>query len=118
MKFCSECRNLLDPEEDKERRQLVFRCKRCNIKEATDPDSAAENTIERRNINYESKEEVFIRREIVEDNTLSRTKDHECPKCRYRGAVFFQLPEKSTDQAMTLVFVCENCGHWVRGGRD
>ena len=58
----------------------------------------------------------MISKDLSKDPTLGRVPDWRCPKCGKSGAVFFQLPERVAEDAMTLVYVCidAECGHSVK----
>ena len=45
--------------------------------------------------------------------TLPRSEDHPCPKCRHRESVFFQSDTKRAEAEMKLYYVCTNtnCHH-------
>eukprot|EP00386_Alphamonas_edax_P001163 GDKI01003378.1.p1 GENE.GDKI01003378.1~~GDKI01003378.1.p1 ORF type:complete len:127 (-),score=31.94 GDKI01003378.1:172-552(-) len=108
IKFCNECNNMMVPREDKGLRQLRFVCRGCPNTQLVDPTSEADNCIDRQNIHYEAQEETKVRSVVIEDPTLTRARDFTCEKCGHNEAVFFQLPEKASDTAMKLVFVCTN----------
>lgn len=44
--------------------------------------------------------------EVIHDPTLPRTKDHPCPKCGHREAVFFQGQSRRSEEDMRLYYVC------------
>lgn len=54
--------------------------------------------------------------DLSQDPTLGRVPDWRCPACGNLGCVFFQLPERVAEDAMTLVYVCtkSGCGHSVK----
>ncbi|KAL8444524.1 hypothetical protein Emed_006171 [Eimeria media] len=59
---------------------------------------------------------MMISPDLSQDPTLGRIPDWRCPACGNIGAVFFQLPERIAEDAMTLVYVCikNGCGHSVK----
>lgn len=116
--FCKDCNNLLCPHEDKEHRQLIFMCRSCTYLHYADPQNPTENCVDRINYNFRSKEDVnsYIAAGLGHDPTLPRVPGWRCPECAHVGAVYFQLPERVADDAMTLVFVCTDCTYYeVRG---
>eukprot|EP00914_Ancora_sagittata_P022525 GHVO01044747.1.p1 GENE.GHVO01044747.1~~GHVO01044747.1.p1 ORF type:complete len:143 (+),score=15.66 GHVO01044747.1:32-430(+) len=120
MQFCPECNNLLHPKEDREHKQLMFLCRSCEFLSFADPSDPQENCVDRQNFNYRSKEDVnsYIAQGLGDDPTLPRETNWICPKCPNVGAVFFQLPERVADDAMTLVFVCTACTYYEVKGKE
>eukprot|EP01071_Lankesteria_metandrocarpae_P001004 Lankesteria_metandrocarpae@DN1190_c0_g1_i1.p1 len=124
MRFCPECSNLLFPKEDKDHRQLLLLCRSCDYLQYADPNDAAQNSVDRHNCNFRSKEDVnsYIAQGLGDDPTLPRDPQWICPMCPNQGgagpgAVFFQLPERVIDDAMTLVFVCPVCTYYEVKGK-
>ncbi|CDJ41023.1 DNA-directed rna polymerase II subunit, putative [Eimeria tenella] len=115
MMFCPECNNMLQPKEDRQRQQLKFLCRRCDFFRYAEG-TFEENCVERINFSYKSKEDLMVCPELPQDPTLGRVLDWRCPQCCARGAVFFQLPERLAEDAMTLVYVCASpgCGAAVK----
>lgn len=60
----------------------------------------------------------YIAQGLGHDPTLPRAPDWRCPKCQNLGAVYFQLPERVADDAMTLVYVCTNCTFYQVKGKE
>lgn len=120
MHFCPECNNLLNPIEDRQANQILFKCRSCPWDNHADPDDVEFNCIDRINFNYRSKEDVtsYIVPSLQDDPTLPRENDFLCPKCYKKGAVYFQLPERVKNDAMTLVFVCIHCTHYIVRGKE
>ncbi|CDJ46785.1 DNA-directed rna polymerase II subunit, putative [Eimeria brunetti] len=115
MMFCPECNNMLQPKEDRQRQQLKFLCRRCDFFRYAEP-TYEENCVDRINFSYKSKEDMMISPDLSQDPTLGRVPDWRCPACGNLGCVFFQLPERVAEDAMTLVYVCtkSGCGHSVK----
>jgi len=120
LQFCPECNNLLYPKEDREREQLVYVCRSCDWVQYADPEDPEDNCAERINYNFRSKEDItsYIVRGLGDDPTLPREVSWVCPECDSVGAVYFQLPERVKSDAMTLVFVCIKCTHYVVKGKE
>ncbi|CDJ30194.1 DNA-directed rna polymerase II subunit, putative [Eimeria mitis] len=61
-------------------------------------------------------EDMMISPDLSQDPTLGRVPDWRCPACGNIGGVFFQLPERVAEDAMTLVYVCtkSGCGYSVK----
>eukprot|EP00382_Lankesteria_abbotti_P005910 CAMPEP_0113851498 /NCGR_PEP_ID=MMETSP0372-20130328/4701_1 /TAXON_ID=340204 /ORGANISM="Lankesteria abbotti" /LENGTH=149 /DNA_ID=CAMNT_0000822369 /DNA_START=57 /DNA_END=506 /DNA_ORIENTATION=+ /assembly_acc=CAM_ASM_000359 len=121
MRFCPECSNLLYPKEDKEHQQLLLLCRSCDFLQYADPTDSEQNCVDRHNYNFRSKEDVnsYIAQGLGHDPTLPRDRRWKCPACPNTEAVYFQLPERAVDDAMTLVFVCTDCTFYeVRGKVD
>nr|PUA89461.1 DNA-directed RNA polymerase II RPB9 [Toxoplasma gondii TgCATBr9] len=114
MMFCPECNNMLYPREDKEKRQLQFLCRQCDYSRYPKKTDTAQHIVERTNFNFKSKEDIVISSDLSKDPTLGRVFDWRCPRCRGVGGVFYQLPERVAEDAMTLVYVCTQpgCGAW------
>ncbi|KAL8437775.1 hypothetical protein Efla_006667 [Eimeria flavescens] len=111
--LCSN--NMLQPKEDRQRQQLKFLCRRCDFFRYAEP-TYEENCVDRINFSYKSKEDMMISPDLSQDPTLGRVPDWRCPACGNLGCVFFQLPERVAEDAMTLVYVCteSGCGHSVK----
>lgn len=60
----------------------------------------------------------YIAQGLGHDPTLPRAPDWQCPKCSNSGAVYFQLPERVADDAMTLVYVCTSCTFYQVKGKE
>eukprot|EP00920_Eleutheroschizon_duboscqi_P026290 GHVT01064852.1.p1 GENE.GHVT01064852.1~~GHVT01064852.1.p1 ORF type:complete len:259 (-),score=76.66 GHVT01064852.1:798-1574(-) len=120
MSFCPECNNLLYPKEERTRKELMFLCRQCDHVSFADPAHPDAYCVDRINYNFTSKEDIVVSPDLAKDPTLGRTYQRHCAKCGHQEAVFFQLPERIADDAMTLVFVCsrEGCGHWDKQGKD
>ncbi|OEH74581.1 DNA-directed RNA polymerase II [Cyclospora cayetanensis] len=106
---------MLQPKEDRQRQQLKFLCRRCDFFRYAEG-TFEENCVDRINFSYKSKEDMMISPDLSQDPTLGRVPDWRCPACGNLGCVFFQLPERVAEDAMTLVYVCtkSGCGHSVK----
>ncbi|AFZ79075.1 DNA-directed RNA polymerase II, putative [Theileria equi strain WA] len=116
LNFCPECNNILYARADSRKQQLKYFCRQCDFSRWADSNSSTDNCIYRTSYNYDSKEDIFVSPLVIKDPTLGRTTHWKCLKCGFQKAVFFQLPERVTDDAMKLVFVCCNsgCGYWSK----
>ena len=52
-----------------------------------------------------------VKGEMVDDPTLSRSTEDECPNCGHHEAVFFQAQSTRREESMKLVHVCLQCRH-------
>lgn len=106
---------MLQPKEDRQRQQLKFLCRRCDFFRYAEG-TYEENCVDRINFSYKSKEDMMVSPDLSQDPTLGRVPDWRCPACGNLGCVFFQLPERVAEDAMTLVYVCtkSGCGHSVK----
>lgn len=101
---------MLYPKENPADRKLILRCEYCKHEEA-----AKEPRVNRKN--YQAQvaadlEEVPVNVEVVNDPTLPRTYEEECPKCGRQEAVYFPPSPNSMD----MQFICCNadCLHvWL-----
>ncbi|KAF8822888.1 Dna-directed Rna polymerase II RPB9 [Cardiosporidium cionae] len=120
MIFCTDCNNLMYAQEDSRRKQLKFLCRQCNFVKYADSSSARENCVEHLNYNFIPEEDILVASNLCKDPTLGRTYDWRCDNCDSNQALFFQLPERISDDAMALVFVCcnEACGRWKKQGKE
>ncbi|CAG2112945.1 unnamed protein product [Medioppia subpectinata] len=84
IKFCQECNNMLYPREDKESR-----------------------------ITHDIDELARVVSDVIHDPTLPRTREHPCPQCGHKEAVFFQGQSRRAEDDMRLYYVCTNskCTH-------
>lgn len=111
IKFCQECNNMLYPKEDKEHRKLLYACRNCDHKEVANNSCVYVNKI-----THEVDELARIVSDVIHDPTLPRTKDHPCPTCEHKEAVFFQGQSRRSEDDMRLYYVCTNsaCTHkWI-----
>lgn len=111
IKFCSECNNMLYPKEDKERKKLLYACRNCDWKTNAD-----NNCVYVNKITHEVDELARIVSDVIHDPTLPRTKDHPCPNCGHKEAVFFQGQSRRAEDDMRLYYVCTEsaCVHkWI-----
>ncbi|EZG72989.1 DNA-directed RNA polymerase subunit [Gregarina niphandrodes] len=111
IRFCKECRNVLQPEEDKQAKMLMLVCRTCESVQGVDPEDEQAHFVETITVNLHSAEDVkkYVYPGLVRDPTLPRADDWICPYCTKKGAVYFQLPERVAWEAMTLVYVCKHC---------
>ncbi len=51
--------------------------------------------------------------DVIHDPTLPRTKEHPCPQCGHKEAVFFQGQSRRAEDDMRLYYVCTDskCTH-------
>lgn len=51
--------------------------------------------------------------DVIHDPTLPRTKEHPCPNCGHKEAVFFQGQSRRAEEDMRLYYVCTEpkCTH-------
>lgn len=51
--------------------------------------------------------------DVIHDPTLPRTKEHPCPSCGHKEAVFFQGQSRRAEDDMRLYYVCTEpkCTH-------
>eukprot|EP00916_Digyalum_oweni_P007138 GHVL01012101.1.p1 GENE.GHVL01012101.1~~GHVL01012101.1.p1 ORF type:complete len:125 (+),score=26.56 GHVL01012101.1:21-395(+) len=116
LKFCLECNNLLDPQEDTGG-GLKFECKECNF--YFKADNVTDNTVFRNNVRHRAKEALIVNPDVIQDSTYGRDNNFVCPNCHLTSAenevVFYQLPE--TD-AMTLIYICGSCKHWEQRDKN
>ena len=111
IKFCSECNNMLYPKEDKEHKRLLYACRNCEWKTNAD-----NNCVYVNKITHEVDELARIVSDVIHDPTLPRTRDHPCPSCHHKEAVFFQGQSRRAEDDMRLYYVCTNqrCTHkWI-----
>lgn len=108
IKFCQECNNMLYPKEDRENRVLLYACRNCDYKQP-----ASNNCVYVNKITHDVDELSRIVPEVIHDPTLPRTKEHPCPRCKHREAVFFQGQSRRAEDDMRLYYVCTNgkCTH-------
>ncbi|BAM39920.1 DNA-directed RNA polymerase 2 subunit [Theileria orientalis strain Shintoku] len=118
--FCPECNNILYAKADTRKQQLRYFCRQCDFSRVSDSNSSSDNCIYRTSYHFSGKEDIFVSPQVVKDPTLGRTTRWKCLKCGHQKAVFFQLPERVTDDAMMLVFVCTNpgCGYYSKQLHD
>lgn len=108
IRFCQECNNMLYPKEDRENKILLYACRNCDYKQI-----AENNCVYVNKITHDIDEISRIVPEVVHDPTLPRTRDHPCPKCNHKEAVFFQGQSRRSDEDMKLYYVCTSgqCAH-------
>eukprot|EP00485_Elphidium_margaritaceum_P006903 CAMPEP_0202700704 /NCGR_PEP_ID=MMETSP1385-20130828/13880_1 /ASSEMBLY_ACC=CAM_ASM_000861 /TAXON_ID=933848 /ORGANISM="Elphidium margaritaceum" /LENGTH=116 /DNA_ID=CAMNT_0049357957 /DNA_START=69 /DNA_END=416 /DNA_ORIENTATION=- len=109
MNFCDECNNLMFPVEDRQNKQLLFKCKHCANK-ITVRKNQKEYCVYQNYVNQDEETNIdaVVNPDVIMDPTLPRTRDVECHRCGAHEAVFFSAQSKNPDEAMSLVFVCTN----------
>ena len=117
MRFCEECDNMMEAKEQRVSdtvRWLQFECKLCGyVQKAADKDEV-DNCVYRTDFS-ERAENLKVDPECVNDPTLTRRKDIQCPNCGLNEAVTFT---QLTKDKLNLIFVCTNlqCHHnWIKG---
>jgi len=108
IKFCQECNNMLYPKEDKDNKVLLYACRNCDYKQIAD-----NNCVYVNKITHDIDELARIVPEVIHDPTLPRTKEHPCPRCGHKEAVFFQGQSRRSEEDMRLYYVCTDtkCTH-------
>ncbi|OTF79576.1 DNA-directed RNA polymerase II subunit RPB9-like protein [Euroglyphus maynei] len=108
IKFCQECNNMLYPKEDKDSRVLLYACRNCDFKQMAENSCVYVNRIM-----HEIDELSRIVPDVIHDPTLPRTKEHPCPSCGHKEAVFFQGQSRKAEDDMRLYYVCTEpkCTH-------
>jgi len=108
IKFCQECNNMLYPKEDRDNRSLEYACRNCEYKEP-----ATNFCVYVNKITHDVDELSRIVPEVIHDPTLPKTREHPCPRCGHREAVFFQGQSRRAEEDMRLYYVCTNgkCTH-------
>lgn len=106
-KFCSECSNMLYPQEDDGKTELLFMCRTCSYSEP-----ASQYCIFRNVLNNQAGEVAGVTQDVGSDLTLPRS-SKTCPSCGHGEAVFFQSQQRTADTGMKLFYVCCNgeCGN-------
>ena len=109
VKFCSECNNILIP--NNEDRSLVYRCIKpsCPFKLKIEGRSKQLNLVSSKLFSLEKN--LIIDRDFVLDPTMPREKV-ECPECHHFDAVFL-ISSDVEDTILELIYICANreCGH-------
>ncbi|CAD7958514.1 unnamed protein product [Amoebophrya sp. A25] len=116
--FCPECNNLLQPNEDKHLRKLVYRCRNCTYSRPAREGVVEEQCVHRRDITFIAKEDIVVPEGVIYDPSLARNYNYSCDHCDGTEAVFYRLAESIVSDAMALIFVCCKCGHWRREGKE
>jgi len=108
IKFCQECNNMLYPKEDKETRVLLYACRNCDYKQIAD-----NNCVYVNKITHDIDELARVVSDVIHDPTLPRTREHPCPQCGHKEAVFFQGQSRRAEEDMRLYYVCTDskCTH-------
>ena len=70
--FCPECNNLLQPNEDKHIRKLVYRCRNCTYSRPAVDTIVEEQCVHRRDITFIAKEDIVVPEGVVHDPSLAR----------------------------------------------
>jgi pimeloyl-ACP methyl ester carboxylesterase/DNA-directed RNA polymerase subunit M/transcription elongation factor TFIIS len=108
IRFCSECLNILHPEEEKSEKRLLFVCKSCDYREyITDTTSMDENKIYQRDFT-QSVTENFIDPDYCLDPTMPR-ENEICPLCRYTECAYL-IEREPGDKFLRKIYVCGKIG--------
>ncbi len=108
--FCDTCDNVLYPIEKKP--DLFWYCRLCET-EVTMP---LESIYVVHQADIKRGEEADTKaleslKDFVNDRTVMRASDKECPKCSCKDACWFINPLTKTDHDMTIYFACVQCQH-------
>ena len=98
--FCPKCRSILLPKKE----GLV--CLRCGYKAKGEKEKTIKEKIKK-----EKKLEV-VHKEEAEHLPIS--KEMECPKCGHKGAYYWEIQTRASDEPATRFFKCEKCKHTWR----
>ena len=107
MRFCEECDNMMDAKETRAsdtQRWLQFECKLCGFVQKAKENDEVDNCVYRTDFS-ERAENLKVDPECINDPTLTRRKDIQCPMCRGNEAVTFT---QLTKGGLSLIFVCTN----------
>jgi pimeloyl-ACP methyl ester carboxylesterase/DNA-directed RNA polymerase subunit M/transcription elongation factor TFIIS len=108
IRFCSECLNILHPEEEKNEHRLLFVCKSCDYREyIQDIGSMEENKIYQRDF-MQSFTESFIDPDYCLDPTMPREKVI-CPNCRYTECAYL-IDREPGDKFLRKIYICGRVG--------
>lgn len=103
-RFCRECSNMLYPHEDREKNQLMYKCRTCyNLEPANN------YCVFRNDLSTNSGETAGVTTDVGSDPTLPKS-NKVCPACGETESVFFQSQQRTEDTRMQLFHVCCSCG--------
>ena len=91
MRFCEQCDNMMEAREQRvsdDQRWLQFECKFCGHSVKAAVGDEVDNCVYRTDFS-ERAEALKVDPECINDPTLTRRKDVECPKCEGNEAVTF-----------------------------
>ena len=108
IRFCSECLNILHPEESKNDHRLLFVCRSCDYREYTqDTNSIEDNMIYQRDF-IQSFTEASIDPDFCLDPSMPR-ENIICPNCRYHEATYL-IDREPGDRYLRKVYICARTG--------
>jgi len=102
--FCPQCKALLLPQ--KEGKKVILSCT-CGYSLG-----AKQEIHLSEQVRLKKQDEIEVIEKKVE--TLPKTKDEECPKCKHKDAYYWLLQTRSSDEAATRFFRCVKCSHTWR----
>ena len=97
------------PQEDLQKRSLVFHCKFCGNEVA-----ATDNCVYRHNLVHFTADTGKLSKYLSEDPTLPTTKRSTCPRCHQSDAVYVQQNSgQDYNATMVITYLCRNpaCGY-------
>ncbi|MES1907094.1 MAG: hypothetical protein MHM6MM_000278 [Cercozoa sp. M6MM] len=117
LEFCEQCNNLMYPQEDRQRKQLMQRCRTCGHTKRANNNEVYGNAVQPSATGDSRKQEYSD--DLVDDPTLPVDRDVECPQCFENDVCFWMLRSvtSAADDAMLLVFMCRQCKHVFRQDR-
>lgn len=102
MKFCPKCGSILTNKEDK------YICLNCGYNEE----------IEKKELNKFSEEKKMKDKitvfEEIEGKSLPIDTEVECPKCGNKGAYFWTMQTRASDESETKFYRCIKCNYTWR----
>mmetsp|Transcript_70732 Transcript_70732/g.195777 ORF Transcript_70732/g.195777 Transcript_70732/m.195777 type:complete len:128 (-) Transcript_70732:170-553(-) len=119
MRFCSRCNNRLYPSENREKKELWYKCRSCDFErpahvtdEGDEIDKAEVACIFEHDLDKGNTSALkSVRPDVVDDPTLTRMHVADgCPRCGHEKAVSF-LSKSGSQARMNLICVCINCTH-------
>jgi DNA-directed RNA polymerase II subunit RPB9 len=95
---------MLKPAEDIRTRKLIYKCEQCKFSRA-----ALNPCIQKHVLKKSTTTRLeLIETDLVNDKTLPRAHDTDCPKCHGKEAVYFMSRAGGRDSDMALIFLCVN----------
>lgn len=116
MLFCKNCKNLLYPQNDEQRRML-YHCGCCQAVEEHD-DMKVVFALNTKTGGATRAEEDRLLAEFASDPTAQRDSSKKCTQCFRDDVACFVNPLAQPTEDMSLFFACAHCKFVWKGGEE
>lgn len=105
MKFCPECGSIMKYNKEEGTNSCT-----CGYSDSEKPVGLIKEKVDTTKVR-----EIVVEEKEIQTNPLD--KNIECPKCKHKGAYWWLLQTRASDEPETQFFKCEACSHQWRDYR-